>query len=483
MFRVITPKFIKDFDAWLLLNYPVMWMSKIHYALWHGFTLWGFSALLGAIMPINLKETIQYELWYFLLTVLGIVILCFWVYHYVIFNKEKNYGTRSFSDEYKNFVLVFFSVAIFLMLPWPFEMIYNSRVAHMYGDEEVLDDINVLNERDPYLTNSTNNYYSWYDSVSKAQYFNIRQLNPYAASYYTPYYMQDSAKFPVLLTANQLYHKYRPVTDKDELEKKINEFIAIADKYNCPVNENASDLAQRYIDFLKRDRIPANELYGYGSYQYELNYTMNNLCNAKFQQLFIFKRDYLWVMFYFIISVTSFLLLFKITYWQQYLITLVVLLLYPLVMFIFSQLLPYDTYMRRDGFFEISILLLVVFSIITLFITMREEKSYKPFYNIFNQLFYVSMIYSPLLFLVFLHDNTNIFHNHDTIDYAGYMDKETTSSIRFSQTLSSEYYRYWSNEFDRWIIIMKYAGIIGFLLALPLMKNLFVKQISLPAKK
>ncbi|MBA3664981.1 MAG: hypothetical protein H0W61_12335 [Bacteroidetes bacterium] len=483
MFKTITPKFVQRFDSWLLTNHPVLWMSKIHYALWHGLVLWALSALLGAIMPVNLKNQIQYELWYFLFTVLGVVMLCFWTYQYVIFNKERDYGSKKFSEEYKNFILVFFSVGIFLLVPWPFEVVYSQRIAALYSDSEVLEDMNILNERDPYMANSTNNYYSWYDSITKVQYLNMRQLNPYAASYFTPYFMKsDSAKYPQLLTDFQLYKKYKPIVDIHELKRKVEEFRSIAAKYGCPIQESTQTIAEKYKALLVKERVAISEFYGNDSYQYELNVTFTNLCDAKFKTFFIFTKDYMWVMFYFIICTTSFLLLFKVTYWRQYLVMLVVLMLYPLLMFIFSQLLPYHTFTRGAGFFECSMVVLVVFSGSTLFVTAFSHHCYRAFYNIANQVFYVSLIFVPLLILAFLHDNTDIFHNHSSWNY----EKSETPSEGYGTTYDSHlanlYYTYWSNEFNRWIDIMKYTGIALFIIGLPFFKQLFVKQLSLPKK-
>lgn len=481
MFKAITPKFINLLDAYLLVNHPVLWMSKIHYALWHGAVLWTLSALLGAVMPINLKGHIDYELWYFLFTVLGIVILCFWIFRYVIFNKEKNYGSRKFSEEYKNFILVFISVSIFLLIPCPFEIVYSQRIANMYSDKEVLEDINTLNERDPYLVNSTNNYYSWYDSTTKIQYFTIRQLNPYGSSYYTPYYLRtDSAKYLQILTEFQLYKKYKPIRDKDVLKKMIGEFKIIALKYDCSVEKSADELADKYLTLLDKSKIPTSEYYGNDSYQYELNSTLNNLCEAKFKTLFIFTRDYLWVMFYFIISITAFLMLFKICYWQQYLIMLVVLFLYPLVMFIFTQLIPYNFYKRGAGVFESSILAFLVFSGITLIVTAQNHHRFRPFYNIFNQAFYVCLVYSLLLVVAFLHDNTNIFHNHDYFDME--YSTKAHSITEYEYHMISYNNEYWAAEYKRWIQITKYSGIAVFIISLPFFKNLFVKQLALPKK-
>lgn len=485
MFKAITPKFINQLDSFLLVNHPVLWMSKIHYAIWHGAVLWIISAILGYVIPINLKGNAEYELWYFLFTVIGIVFLCFWIFRFLIFNKEKNYGSVNFADEYKSFILVFAAVGIFLLVPAPFEVVYSQRIANMYTDKEVLQDINTVNERDPYLANSTNNYYSWYDSTTKIQYLTVRQLNPYGSNYYTPYYMRsDSAKYPQILTEFQLYKKYKPISDLDILTKKITEFINVADKYDCPVEETAEQLAKKYMALLARDKIPTSEFYGYGNHQYQLTSTFNNLCEAKFKPLFIFTSAYLWVMFYFIIGITSFLLLFKQTYWQQFLIMLVVLLLYPLIMFIISQMVRFNDFMRDMGFYEISLILLIVFSGITLFITALKHKRFAPVYNIFNQIFYITLIYSPLLVLVFIHDNTNIFHKFDHLGNPNYYESANIKNpATFNSYMYNYDYMYWAAEYERWITYIKYTDIILFVGALPFFKALFVKQLALPKKQ
>jgi hypothetical protein len=84
------------------------------------------------------------------------------------------------------------------------------------------------------------------------------------------------------------------------------------------------------------------------------------------------------------------------------------------------------------------------------------------------------------MIIAFLHDNTNLFHNHDYFDteYAG----KQYSSVDYEFYLTSYYNEYWATEYQRWITIMKYAGIIVFVGALPFLKNSFVKQIALPKK-
>jgi hypothetical protein len=497
MFKAITPKFINRLDAYLLVYHPVLWMSKIHYVLWHGLLLWLLSALLGSVLPIHLKLDIQYELWYFLFTVVGLIVLCFWIYNYVIFNREKNYGNRSFGDEFKNFILVFISVAVFLLVPCPFEVIYSQRVADSYGDEEILHDIDVLNELDPYMANSRTGYFAWYDSTTKMEYFTVKQLNPHSAAPYTPYFLQsDSLKYPLVLTAYQRYIHYKPISNYDEVKAKILEFERLANKYDCDVQQSPEVLAKRYLELLSKDRIVANDYNYYESYQYELARVFLNVCEAKFNTLFIFKRDYLWTIFYFVICITAFLLLFKMAYWRQFLLLLVILLVYPLVMFIFSQLMPYSGFIRGAGFFISSLLALIGFSAVSLFLTARNDRYYQPYFTVFNQLFYVTLIFTPLLVVGFLHECTQVFHNSIYSQeltegwsvslppghYPPGSLEEFNYRTEYVRQLQSLHYFYWEAEYQRWLTISKYTGIVLFLIALPFFKELFVKQMSLPKK-
>jgi len=488
MFKAITPKFINRIDAHLLVKHPVLWMSKIHYSLWYGMLLWFLSALIGLLVPINLKERIEYELWYFLFTVVGAVVLCFWVYNHVIFNKEKNYGYKKFTDEYKNFVLVFFSVAIFLMVPWPFTMVYDQRIDNMYSDEEVIKDINTINIGNPYMASSGDVYFSWTDSVSQEQRYNLRIVSKYGVAFFAPYTIrQDSVKFPELLTEYKLYILYKPTTDLNFLISRINTFKNTAAKYDVHILNNSKEIAKKYIDLSSRDYVYANEFYNnspYNSDYYTLSTIFENVCRSKFTTLFIFHKDNLWVLFYFIFCISSFLLLFKMTYWQQYLITIVVLLLYPLIMFIFSELLPFKRAFRYEGFYLGTLLALLLFAIITLFITARERRFYRPFYNILNQVSYITLAFLPLLILFFLHYTTNIFHRWDIYPYYNYsvLAESNDPQVLYQNYLNNFYYEYWQEEFGRWVKISQYGGIALFVVLLPFFKELFIKQISLPGK-
>ena len=485
MLKLLSPKFITKIDSHLLVNHPDIWMSKIHYVGWNGLLLFACSALLGLFLPIHLIRDVQYELWYFLLSLLSVIVMCFWIYHYAIFNKEKNFGNFHLADEYRNFILVFISVLIFLLVPVPFELVQNKRIATMYTDAEVIADMNSLNEIDPYMVHSSNNYFTWYDSTSNIQYATIKKLNPNSQTFYTPYFLRgDSVKFPALKTEYQLYKSYHPITSLSELTPKIEQYISIAEKYGVQASFTAEEVAKKYLEMLGKEKIPVSEMYGYGSYQYELMTVFSNLSKAKFDKLFIYSSDYRWTIFYFTICITSFLLLFKMTYWKQFLITIVILLLYPLITFILSQLLPYGGPFRSGSFYEGCIVALMLFSTFTLVFTSSRNKTYHAFYNIFNQISYVTLIFLFLMVLTFLHDCTNLFHNHDreifTNPYA--MPEALPAKMDYDAWLQSYYNEYWSAVYKNWVTAMKYTGIALYLILLPFYKKLFVKQISLPQR-
>ncbi|MCE3229504.1 MAG: hypothetical protein K0S32_4055 [Bacteroidetes bacterium] len=493
MFRFISPKFINKFDAWLLKNHPVLWMSRIHYVLWSGAILWGISALLGFVIPIDIRFDVPYELWYFITTLMGLFVLCPWVYHHVIFNKEKRYGRKGPLDEYANFILVSFAVTFFLLTPWPFELVFKSRVANMYTDEEVIEDLNTLNIADPYTLNSNGYFYSWRDTSGTVSYYSLRHVDYNKGDYFTPWMMRyDSLRFPKLLTAYQLNKLYTPSTNKAEVKKKLEDYIRVAFKYGWVCEVTADVMAERWVNRVKQKFVLDTEINFYDSGEYTLDRVFANLTEAKFKTFFLFTDDYFWVMLYCVLAVTMLILLFKKTYWQYFLITLVGIGVYCIIDFILSQLLRHNSYfhIRDEYFFLLGLYLLFIFSAITLVFTIREKRRFRPVFNVFNQVFYLMLMFAPLMTVFILHFSTNVFHNYDyySHDYYGtsstFFHVNKTEFIRqtYLETYNGYISEYWAGQYRMWIEWSRNGGIMIFILGLPLLKELFIKQLSLPKK-
>ena len=92
-----------------------------------------------------------------------------------------------------------------------------------------------------------------------------------------------------------------------------------------------------------------------------------------------------------------------------------------------------------------------------------------------------------MLVIAFIHDNTEVFHNHDYSYYTNSPNnmkyaRENGAWVNYDSIIDGLYWNYWQEQYHLWIKIAKYFGIIAYLVALPFFNNLFVKQISLPEK-
>ena len=486
MFKKIAPGFLNRLDTYLLTKYPMIWISKIHYVLWFGLLFYFLSAAIGWLVPVNLTSRADDGLWFILLTVLAFILSWFWGYRYLIFNKEKNFGNLNFSDEYKNFFLVFTCVTVFAWLGSPFVVGYNTKMAHLFTDKEIIEDVNTLNEIEPFIPTSYYSYENTYDTLKKQTFFNVNKANIYNS--YTPWvYLNDTINYPTILSNYRLRLSYKPSSDYNTVKAKVEKHIAICQKYGVHTDFTADEMAARYIKAQKTGWMDIQEMYlGNDYYKEELRTAFNNLFDAKFGHLFLWNKDFLWAMFYVIFSLTLLLVIFKLNHWKQFLIMAIVMALYPLVIFILTQILFRST--NADDAFTWFVFLFFLLSIVSLFITANQQKRFKPFFNILNQVFFLLIIYMPMLIIYYLRRHTGLFHDYDyynayeiaktAINYRG----ETIAVYDYRYYLEQYLYSYWQVEYDKWFLICKYLPIIILVICLPLMKKLFVKQLALPRR-
>ncbi len=492
MFKKIAPGFLNQLDTHLLTKYPILWISKIHYVLWFGILLYAISTLIGFFVPIDLTSRADSGLWFLLLTVLSFILSWFWGYRYLIFNKEKNFGNLKASDEYKNFFLVFLCVTIFAWFGSPFVLSYNTKVANMFTDKEIIEDINTLNEVEPFIPTSYYSYENTYDTLKKATYFNVNKINGY--NNYTPWrFLNDSINYPQIKSNYKLRLAYQPTSDYNVVKAKAEKHIAVCRKYGVFPQFSADEIARSYVKAQKAGWIDIQEVQLNGDYYKEqIRTAFNNVFDAKFGKLFIWDKDFLWGMFYATFSLSLLLVLFKLNHWKQYLIMAIVMALYPLVAFILTQIL--FSHSDSEVAFHWFVFLLFLLTIVSLFITAKQKNVFRPFYNILNQLFFILFIYMPMIIVYYLRRHTDTFHyshyyNSD-YDYNYEAAQATIAKVNGQTVYVYDYryyldqylYSYWQEQYDFWFMICKWAPIVLFLLCLPLMKKLFVKQLALPRK-
>lgn len=492
MYKKLAPKFLIRLDDYLVVNFPTIWISKIHYVLWWGLFLHGFSALLGFLMPINLSRSGDDGLWFALISIVSFILSWFWGYRYIVFNTHKNFGVNKIRDAYINFILCFCCIAVFSTAGYLYVIVKQKRTANMVSTNVLLQDIYKLNVLEPYVPTNYYDYQNQYDTLSKETIFNL--LLSTQDEVYSPYYLTNYYKnYQYSEDASRLGYKSKkinPCKTLEEVKNKISEHIQICEKYNITtywldVNATANFFykyqTQGWISTSSENNFIAN---GRGYYKEDIKTAFRIIYEAKHNLAFVFDKDFLWAVFYVVFSLTLLITLFKLTNWQQYLITGIGMALYPLIAFIISQI--FFRY-NSDDCFTWLIFLLFGASTLSLFISARQNKLFKPIPNIFNAVFYLLLAFVPMLILTYLRSETNLFHYNDS----GYFNTNFTVSEIVANNIKHQVYdwkyyyseglrNYWDKEFGRWFNFVKYFSIILVFLLQPFFTTLFAKQLALP---
>jgi hypothetical protein len=491
--KKLIPPFLRRIDAYLLLNHPIVWISKIHIVLFYGLITWSLSALSGFAIPINLSQTQDLGLWYFLFTMLAIVALCFWVYHYLIFNLEKKFGKRSWADEYKIFFLNLCCVFIFISFPISFTSIYNTRVATTVSDEEFIHDINALNAAEVFVANNINNYEVIYDTTNGTTSYDLRK--PTTFDPYTPWAMKfDSSLHRGLMSSYDLNQAYKTLQSDGQIKELIRNYNGVWKKYGIqqytPVNEDTLLIRAKYL----RTHSPMESSTFYNFHRnyfdtYEIEQIFNRIAEAKYRPLFIWKPEFLNFILYTCFYLSLLVMLFKMVPWKQFLLTVIAFIIIPILLFIISQLFRFSG--SRDDSYLILLMLTLLVAIVFTGLGFLPARQFNPFKNICAQITYLALPMLPVIILLLGKELFYTSFNYDTYDYTVYEQMPPTATNYYGaqlyQTRPYIYMQlvdaYWREWFERWTYITLYGGLGLFVVGLmPLMKHLFVKQLSLPRR-
>lgn len=495
MIKKLIPNFLKNLDSYLLLHAPIIWISKIHYVLFFGLLMWLFSALIGFIIPINLFESQDLGVWYFLYTILAIIALCFWIYRNVIFNIEKKFGNRHWSDEYKIFLLNFFAVFIFMSFAFPFSIIYNSRVANTVTDVELIQDINTLNQGEPFIVTDLNHYYSNYDSIKNKNYFYIKDCNTFEE--YTPYFIrEDSLKYNLLTYYNQstIYKNRRE--NYFEITSLIQRYIDVSKKYQISFNYSAEQCVEFYKNLVEHSPQANDSFQGLsGINKYDLKECIENIADAKFRGLFLWKSSFLHFLFYAIFFTTLLILLFKMVQWKQFIVTIITLIVLPILLFIISMILPFGYENHTEDVFLNLVLISFGFAVFFAIKGVIKTNFFSAFKNVCLQLMYLTLPIIPTLFIIFLQHSFDVFYDNHfneavVTESVENLNGLNTDNLNQQAYFNSKEYLYLKlvNEngmylFNLYTRISFYLITFIYVVALiPFFKIFFVKQIAIPRK-
>ncbi|MBS1637503.1 MAG: hypothetical protein JST26_16430 [Bacteroidetes bacterium] len=505
MLNAIVPRFIKRLDKYFLLHYPILWISKIHYVLYFAVIMWALSALIGFAMPVNLAQPEDMALWYVMFTVLAIILFCVWLYKNTIFNVEKKFGNRHWTDEFKLFFLYTCTIFIYFSFAYPFSLVYSHKVANAVSTDDFIHDINILNESDAFIADNFYKYYSYTDTTTNTTHYDINRRVSFGEN--TPYMMvYDSIQHPGLLTNKMLEVGYNQRKKSDEAILEIlNKRVEVFKRYHLEADINPADVLHTYRELCKRWQTDSNDVdlirKSY-SFMSPISRIFDNVAEAKFQVIFLLRGDFITFELYFTFYVCLIFLLFRNVRWQHFLVTIVSMIVVSILLLIISLLFPYygdyDTYITGRNYndrwliYNTTILLIFLSTIIFTIVAVFQKKRFSAVTNIFMQVGYIIFPMMPLFIVFYIREYWGFCHNPNQEVYDRFAEAYKVSHQGQYDSLYSTYEyqynellnQYYNNQYYLCCFIAQWLGVILFIaLVMPFMKSLFVKQLALPRKK
>lgn len=538
MLKFFAPKFLKSLDERLLLNSPILWISKLHYVVYYTLLMWLLTAIIAFILPINLTDMVGTGIYYTLFTILSIILLCVWLYKNAIFNIESDYGNRKWTDEYKVFFTYFLCIFLMFSSAYPFSIIYSQRIANQLSDEQMASDINTLNLAEPFFVQNTYQYFQIQyekkdtihdaekDSTYVAEYptytykYDINRYN--AWNKYTPYrFVTDSMLIDQILTSTEQEKIFKQLKANDSRAlQAIQDYYAVLKRYEIDfVEQSPMEVLKRYKDLCKEpiEFLPSDQTYYSKSSYYYDNYRMEtilrNISDAKFDGLFVFNWEFNLFVFYFVFFITIIFMLFKSVRWQQFLITAISFIVIPILLFILTMILSWGSGNVMEAYYMTGILLVYIAAVVFSIIFFVNPTKYNAFKNICMQIVYVCTPVFFVYFIFYLDENTNTFYKHNYYDYAySYAQEDVAKAMQVAmneatnvepsvvdtsaaakailkqqqldEAIREANYQYHRNLYKNWIWGAVAFGIlfhISFFMVF--MKQQFLKMKSLPRNK
>ncbi|MCC5943681.1 MAG: hypothetical protein JJT94_02000 [Bernardetiaceae bacterium] len=149
--KLLTPPFLSRLDKHLLLNYPAIWATKVHYVLFYG--VLSFVLLFGLtfLFPTTPASGLPIVGTWIFLSVLAIVPTLFWMYKQTLYSIEKLRGERFYSMEYIRIGIYILCLSIMLGIPVLVGKYLVHQTQGVVGYAEIIEDIDMLNKGNVYF--------------------------------------------------------------------------------------------------------------------------------------------------------------------------------------------------------------------------------------------------------------------------------------------------------------------------------------------
>lgn len=519
MLQFLAPKFMKEFDKKLLLNYPFWYIVKIHYILYFTVLMWLLSYAIGCLVPINISEynpTDGCYVWIFVFVILGLILFCVWIYYLTIYNNEDHFGKYSAWDDVKFLGVFIVGINLIMSFSYPMQLRVKTRLANSFTDVQLAQQYNALNLANKYTTTDLEDFqYCGYDIHAYVDYDQLRKDSLLDEEGRGPKDLKKYKRFDKYSSDNSNLYDYNFFFSNTKFHEESQEYKhtlfnseKIEQAYSLHRTENDKLIAIK--DLLSVSRIYQNSYYTqkYSAQDYLDNYNhidrtkclaffpeaynllpedkqagivflpvndpsyyMGNIYKAKFSLPGILTDGYIMFAFYFSFFISLFVIIFRNNKWQHYLVSVVSFILLSIILGIISLAASYPY--SKNAYPTLALLTWLAAAIISIIYYFKKDK-YKVVGAIATNLFYVCLPIIPLVICAYCHEVFGLYK----CDYS-YNSSDAFETAYFQLECA------WMNDkYDALICYAQIFGIAGFVFGvMPLYKVFFAKQKALPKDK
>ncbi|MDX2250607.1 MAG: hypothetical protein SF052_27745 [Bacteroidia bacterium] len=211
--RRFFPAFLKTFDKYLLLHFPEIWATRLHFLAWG--LLMIIPLCLGmAWLQVDIRNLSYVNTHFGMMFIPVVMIFLIWVYHLGKYNPEREFGHTSLQKRLSVQAMVGLGIVMLMFIPYLYGFSVSYFNASRINDRELISDINKVN------LISTN--------LGKSKAENLRDRDRYAENFtiiHGPTHLEG-----VVLGAS-LYFDWEKRSREEKL-KMIAEYLRIVEKYD-----------------------------------------------------------------------------------------------------------------------------------------------------------------------------------------------------------------------------------------------------------
>lgn len=143
--RPFAPKFLKNFDDYLLQNKPETWSTRAHWVWYYGILFCFILTGICFIYPNDSRANSGVVFWIFFVSIIGLLTFIVWLIYLLRFNVFKRFGNITGINRLKVFCLYFFSIVIIVFFSFVPMLVESFKANNKYDDNEIVNDINQYN--------------------------------------------------------------------------------------------------------------------------------------------------------------------------------------------------------------------------------------------------------------------------------------------------------------------------------------------------